>query len=53
MVFQPQLIINGWKKILDSADEQWQGAGSLSPEEIASGQKLTLRSQSFALYENS
>lgn len=53
VVFQPQLIISGWKKILDSADEQWQGAGSLLPEKISSGQKLTLRAQSFAVYENS
>jgi maltooligosyltrehalose trehalohydrolase len=52
-VFEPKLMINGWRKILDSADEKWQGVGSLSPQEISSGEKLTLRSQSFALYENS
>ncbi|MBR8832482.1 MAG: malto-oligosyltrehalose trehalohydrolase [Stigonema ocellatum SAG 48.90 = DSM 106950] len=52
ITFQPNLTSSGWKKLLDSADEQWQGSGSLLPEKINSGQELTLRSQSFALYES-
>jgi len=49
--FQPKLTNDGWKKLLDSADKHWQGPGSLLLEKISSGQELTLRSQSFAVYE--
>ncbi|MEG4336796.1 malto-oligosyltrehalose trehalohydrolase [Microcoleus sp. D3_18_C2] len=38
-------------KILDSADEKWMGSGSSLPEKITSEQKLTVKPQSFALYE--
>jgi maltooligosyltrehalose trehalohydrolase len=51
--FSPKLINNSWNKLLDSADEQWQGPGSLLPETISAGQELTLRSQSFTVYESS
>lgn len=51
--FSPQLHNNTWRKLLDSADEQWQGSGSVLPEKISTGQELTLRSQSFAVYESS
>ncbi|MBW4631137.1 MAG: malto-oligosyltrehalose trehalohydrolase [Iphinoe sp. HA4291-MV1] len=42
---------NDWKKILDSADEKWQGSGSLLPDKTSNGQELTMQSQSFALYQ--
>ena len=53
MTFVPELTSSGWKKLLDSADEHWQGSGSLLPQKISLGQELSLRGQSFALYESS
>ncbi|HEX5082110.1 MAG TPA: DUF3459 domain-containing protein, partial [Blastocatellia bacterium] len=41
----------GWKKLLDSADEEWEGPGSLLPELIEMDQPLTINGLSFALYE--
>jgi maltooligosyltrehalose trehalohydrolase len=51
--FTPNFPVNDGRKILDSADEKWQGSGSLLPEKLSNAQELTLRSQSFALYESS
>ena len=51
--FTPTFPVNDGRKILDSADEKWQGSGSLLPEKLSNAQELTLRSQSFALYESS
>lgn len=53
VTFQPGLTGDGWKKLLDSAEEKWQGPGSILPEKISSGQELTLTPQSFVLYESS
>lgn len=49
--FSPTLPGNQWRKVLDSADEQWQGKGSLAPEKLTSAQAVDVRSQSFVLYE--
>jgi maltooligosyltrehalose trehalohydrolase len=51
--FTSTFPVNDGRKILDSADEKWQGSGSLLPEKLNNAQELTLRSQSFALYESS
>ncbi len=51
--FTPNFPLNDGRKILDSADEKWQGPGSVLPEKLSNAQELTLRSQSFALYESS
>lgn len=51
--FTPNFSVNSGRKILDSADEKWQGPGSVLPEKLSNAQELTLRSQSFALYESS
>ncbi len=40
-----------WKKILDSSDTKWMGSGSTLPENISPGEELTIKPQSFALYE--
>ena len=51
--FTPNFSVNDARKILDSAEEKWQGSGSRLPEKLSNAQELTLRSQSFALYESS
>jgi maltooligosyltrehalose trehalohydrolase len=50
--FSSNLPKGSWRKILDSADEQWQGNGSLAPEKLNSEQEIGIRSQSFVLYES-
>ena len=42
---------NGWRKILDSSDPKWMGSGSTLPEKLEPDQELTIKPQSFALYE--
>lgn len=49
--FQANVPTGNWHKILDSADTKWMGSGSTLPEKLASGQELTIKPQSFALYE--
>ena len=49
--FTAALPQGNWKKILDSVDAKWMGAGSTLPEKITSEQELTVKPQSFALYE--
>jgi maltooligosyltrehalose trehalohydrolase len=51
VTFTATLPQGNWKRILDSADAKWMGAGSTLPENIASEQELTVKPQSFALYE--
>ncbi|WP_066380152.1 MULTISPECIES: malto-oligosyltrehalose trehalohydrolase [unclassified Anabaena] len=46
-----EIINNKCLKIFDSADKQWLGNGSISPKEVNSQSELTLRAQSFVLYE--
>jgi maltooligosyltrehalose trehalohydrolase len=49
--FNASLPSGGWKKLLDSADEEWKGLGSLLPERIETDQELTISGLSFAMYE--
>ncbi|MBW4558305.1 MAG: malto-oligosyltrehalose trehalohydrolase [Trichormus sp. ATA11-4-KO1] len=49
--FSQEFTGGTWVKVLDSAEEKWLGNGSLLPEEVNSRQELTLRQQSFVVYE--
>lgn len=40
-----------WQKILDSADDKWMGSGSTMPEKLSQEQELTIKAQSFSLYQ--
>ncbi len=51
VTFKAALPQGNWQKILDSTDLKWMGAGSNLPEKITSEQELTVKPQSFALYE--
>lgn len=39
-----------WRKLLDSADHRWHGAGSPLPETAGYGQQVAMAGQGFALY---
>jgi maltooligosyltrehalose trehalohydrolase len=39
-----------WRKIIDSSDNIWYGPGTLLPDIIQTGEKITLKGQSFALF---
>jgi maltooligosyltrehalose trehalohydrolase len=49
--FNASLPSGSWKKLLDSAVEEWAGPGSLLPDRIETGQALTISGLSFALYD--
>jgi len=49
--FNASLPSGSWKKLLDSADEEWEGLGSSLPEFIEEDQALTISGVSLALYE--
>jgi maltooligosyltrehalose trehalohydrolase len=49
--FNASLPSGSWKKLLDSADEEWEGPGSSLPEFIGEDQALTVSGLSLALYE--
>jgi maltooligosyltrehalose trehalohydrolase len=40
-----------WRKVLDSADSQWAGPGSILPDEIKGRQRITILPRSIAVYE--
>jgi len=42
---------SNWQKILDSSEPKWMGSGSLLPDKVLQEQVLTIRAQSFALYQ--
>ncbi|HEY8461301.1 MAG TPA: malto-oligosyltrehalose trehalohydrolase, partial [Blastocatellia bacterium] len=42
----------GWKKLLDSAIQKWEGPGSLLPDLIEKDRSLTVNGLSLALYED-
>ncbi len=39
----------GWKRVLDSADREWNGPGSTAPEVLRDGEHLTLRPESVVI----
>lgn len=49
--FEVNIPSSNWQKILDSSDPKWLGSGSILPESLEPGQKLTVKPQSFVLYE--
>lgn len=51
VTFQPTPSNCSWRKILDSSDPKWLGAGSLLPEKL-NEEEITIQSQSFALFSN-
>ena len=51
VLFKPTLPPGEWQKILDSADVEWMGSGAILPNKLTARQQLTIKSQSFALYE--
>jgi maltooligosyltrehalose trehalohydrolase len=50
--FNPSLPSGRWKKLLDSANEEWKGPGSYLPDIIEKDQALIIGGLSLALYEN-
>ncbi len=40
-----------WQKVLNSSDSKWMGHGSQLPDNLESGQELTVKPQSFVVYE--
>ena len=40
-----------WRKILDSAENKWQGPGSLLPDKLEKNEPIIITASSFALYE--
>lgn len=40
-----------WQKILDSSEPKWMGSGSTLPDKLTSEQELTIKPQSFAVYQ--
>ncbi|MFH1691957.1 MAG: malto-oligosyltrehalose trehalohydrolase [Candidatus Omnitrophota bacterium] len=49
--FLPEIEPGRWKRLLDSADLQWMGPGSLLPEELEQKTELMMQPFSFVLYE--
>jgi maltooligosyltrehalose trehalohydrolase len=49
--FNASLPSGNWRKLLDSANEEWLGPGSPLPEKIETDQALIVSGRSFALYE--
>jgi maltooligosyltrehalose trehalohydrolase len=40
-----------WQKALDSAESKWMGSGSTMPDKLMQEQELTIKPQSFVLYQ--
>jgi len=51
MTFTAKSPSGNWQKILDSAETKWMGSGSTMPEKLSQEQELTIKAQSFALYQ--
>jgi maltooligosyltrehalose trehalohydrolase len=51
VTFQEASSGGTWRKILDSSDSKWLGAGSTMPDKLMQEQEVTIRPQSFVLYE--
>ncbi|HDR46940.1 MAG TPA: DUF3459 domain-containing protein [Geoalkalibacter subterraneus] len=41
-----------WRKLIDSADRQWQGPGTCLPARIEGGQQVEIPPHSLALFTN-
>jgi len=51
VTFQETSSGGTWRKILDSSDSKWLGAGSTMPDKLMQEQEVTIRPQSFVLYQ--
>jgi maltooligosyltrehalose trehalohydrolase len=51
VTFKPTLPSGNWHKILDSSDEKWMGSGSRLPDQLTQDQELTIKPQSFVVYQ--
>lgn len=51
VTFKAKPPISNWQKILDSSESKWMGSGSLLPDKVMQEQVLTIKPQSFALYQ--
>ena len=49
--FKPTLPNGNWQKILDTSESKWMGSGPTMPDKLIAEQQLTIRPQSFALYQ--
>ncbi len=49
--FKPTLPNGNWQKILDTSESKWMGSGPTMPDKLIAEQLLTIRPQSFALYQ--
>ncbi|MFW6360090.1 MAG: malto-oligosyltrehalose trehalohydrolase [Chroococcales cyanobacterium] len=48
----PMLPNGNWQKIVDSAEEKWQGNGSDLPQTLKSKQEIKIKAKSFAVYQS-
>ncbi len=48
--FTPTQPSGNWQKILDSSDTEWMGPGATLPKSLEPDQELTIKPQSFAIY---
>jgi len=51
VTFRAKAPGNSWRKILDSSDPKWMGSGATLPEKLEPDQEVTIKPQSFAVYE--
>jgi maltooligosyltrehalose trehalohydrolase len=51
VTFESQFPPGSWQKLLDSSDQEWRGQGAVLPEQLLSGQTVTINPLSFTLYE--
>ena len=49
--FQATHPDGSWQKILDSSEPKWMGSGSQLPDNLIQEQELTIKPQSFVLYQ--
>lgn len=50
MDIRPSLGESDWVRLLDSADNSWNGPGTLLPQRIRGNETLTVRGESFAMF---
>jgi maltooligosyltrehalose trehalohydrolase len=51
VTFKAILPSGDWQKTLDSSEPKWMGSGSTLPDKLMQEQELTIKPQSFALYQ--
>ncbi|MBW4678789.1 MAG: malto-oligosyltrehalose trehalohydrolase [Microcoleus vaginatus WJT46-NPBG5] len=51
VTFKAAVPKGNWNKILDSSEPKWMGSGSTLPDELTQEKELTIKPQSFVLYQ--